>query len=464
MGFYLINMPDIGEGIAESEIADWTVAVGDTVKEDDIIAEVMTDKATVEIPSPVNGDILWTAGAAGDVLAVGSPFLVLEVAGDGNIDAETFDQIKAGTMAAPQGPSGESNAAETTPPAASAPAPVPAPVPAPIPAPEPTSAGQTAADSSKGGSQSTALPASQRVVPAQAKRRDGQPVASPAVRRRARDAGVKLQYVSGTGPEGRITHGDLDAAIEANRTVRMQTGSGVDWDTNTKAIKMAGMRRKIAEQMVVSKTRIPHYSYIEEVQLDALEALRAKLNQRQAEKGIKLTMLPFIMRAMVRAIQDFPQVNSIYDEPAGMIHQSGPIHIGVAAQTPSGLMVPVVKHVESLSIWDCAREVKRVSDAAKSGKIERSDLSGSTITITSLGAIGGIATTPVINHPEVAIVGINKMRIAPIWNGNTFVPTKVMNLSSSFDHRVIDGWDGAMFVQALRDSLENPALIFMEDQ
>jgi len=452
MGFYLVNMPDIGEGIAESEIASWIVAVGDTVQEDDLIAEVMTDKATVEIPSPASGDIIWAAGEAGDILAVGSPFFVLQVSGDGNLDAEAFEAIKAGAAPA------AAQAVKDKPAEATKPTPQEIAKPANLTpeGPKPTAAQPALPPVAK-----PAAATAQPLVPNHAKRADGQPLASPAVRRRAREAGIKLNYISGSGPEGRITHADVDAALASHQTVSLQPGLNVEH--NTKSIKMAGMRRKIAEQMVLSKTSIPHYSYIEEVQMDALEQLRATLNKQQEKQGIKLSLLPFVMRAMVRAIQAFPNVNSIYDADEGMIHQSGPVHIGIAAQTPNGLMVPVVKNVERLSVWECAREVKRVSQAAKSGKIDRADISGSTITITSLGAIGGIATTPVINHPEVAIVGINKMRVAPLWDGSSFVPKKVMNLSSSFDHRIIDGWDGAMFVQELRDLLENPALIFMED-
>lgn len=291
------------------------------------------------------------------------------------------------------------------------------------------------------------------------------PLASPAVRLRAKEAGIDLRQVVGSGPAGRIGHEDIEAFLA--RGPQMAKASGLARNDAVEDIKVVGLRRKIAEKMTLSKSRIPHITYVEEIDVTALEELRAALNKekRPAKAGAerpKLTLLPFLMRAMVRAIADQPQLNSLFDDEAGVIHQHGGIHIGIAAQTPSGLVVPVVKHAEARDIWECGAEVARLAEAAKSGTATRDELSGSTITITSLGAMGGVATTPVINHPEVAIIGVNKMMVRPVWDGTQFIPRKMMNLSSSFDHRVIDGWDAAVFIQRIKTLLETPALIFVD--
>ena len=286
------------------------------------------------------------------------------------------------------------------------------------------------------------------------------PLASPAVRLRAKEAGVDLRQVSGSGPAGRISHQDLEAFIargpQAARSTGLQPNNAVE------DVKLVGLRRRIAEKMALANARIPHITYVEEVDVTALEELRAALNKQKRADQPKLTLLPFLMRAMVRAIAEQPNFNALFDDEAGIIHQHGGVHIGIAAQTPSGLVVPVVKHAEARDLWDCAAEVNRLAEAAKTGSATREELSGSTITITSLGAMGGVATTPIINHPEVAIVGVNKIMVRPVWDGSGFIPRKIMNLSSSFDHRVIDGWDAALFVQRIKTLLETPAMIFVE--
>ncbi|OFX02302.1 MAG: branched-chain alpha-keto acid dehydrogenase subunit E2, partial [Alphaproteobacteria bacterium RIFCSPHIGHO2_12_FULL_63_12] len=296
-----------------------------------------------------------------------------------------------------------------------------------------------------------------------APRKEGEkPLASPAVRKRASDAGVDLRRVAGTGPAGRITHEDLDTYFDVGSAAPL-AARGRGADTSVKEIPVIGLRRKIAEKMTISRSRIPDIVYVDEVDVTALEDLRAKLNTGKKPDQPKLTILPFLMRAMAKAIEDQPQVNSLFDDEAGVVRQYGGVHIGVAAQTDGGLVVPVVRHVEARGLWDCAAEVARLAEAAKKGTATREELSGSTITITSLGALGGIVTTPVINHPEVAIVGVNKMQVRPHWDGSAFVPRRMMNLSCAFDHRIVDGWNAAVFVQRVKTLLENPAMIFIED-
>ena len=281
------------------------------------------------------------------------------------------------------------------------------------------------------------------------------------MRLRAREAGIDLRQVAGTGPAGRIRHEDIEAFLARGQQTS-RPAAGLARNEAVEEIKVIGLRRKIAEKMKLSKSRIPHITYVEEVDVTALEDLRAALNKEKRADRPKLTLLPFLMRAMVKAIAEQPQLNSLFDDEAGVIHQHGGIHIGIAAQTANGLVVPVVKHAEARDLWDCGAEVNRLAEAAKTGTATREDLSGSTITITSLGAMGGVVTTPVINHPEVAIIGVNKMMIRPMWDGTQFVPRKMMNLSSSFDHRIIDGWDAAVFVQRIKALLETPALIFVD--
>ena len=428
MGEHIIKMPDIGEGVAEAELVEWAIEVGTQVREDDVLASVMTDKATVEIPAPKDGKILWLGAEIGDTVAVGSPIIRMEVDGEGNIQpGETVEVVKTEAPA----PEPETKAE---------------PKPEPVAKPTPAAAPQTS-------------------PPPAPRRGEGEkPLAAPSVRRRAMDAGVDLRRVAGSGPAGRILHEDLDtylSSVEAGVTPAVS--NGLTADTSVKEIKVVGLRRKIAEQMSRAKSRIPHITYVDEIDVTAVEELRERLNKERKDGQAKLTLLPFLMRAMAKAIKEQPQMNARFDDEAGVIHQSGGMHMGVAAQTDSGLVVPVVKHVEAKSLRDCAAEVARLAEAARTGTATREELSGSTITITSLGKLGGIVTTPVINHPEVAIVGVNKIRTLPVWQDGEFVPRKMMNLSSSFDHRVIDGWDAAVFVQRIKGLLESPATIFIED-
>ena len=458
MGEHMIKLPDVGEGVAEAELVEWMVEIGEGVREDDVLAAVMTDKATVEIPSPVDGKVIWRGAAIGDVMAVGAPLIRLEVEGAGN--------VKPGAAPAPDPSAGKETPVNGAGPAPTSIAPAPAaatpvaassvaaaPVAAAPVAPAPAAPAPVAAASAA----AAADPAASGAPRAEGEK----PLASPAVRKRAAEAGVDLRRVRGSGPAGRVTHGDLDAYFaEGAPAVR---ASGLARDMTITEVPVIGLRRRIAEKMTTAKSRIPHITYVDEVDMTALEDLRKELNETRREGRPKLTILPFLMRAMVRAIADQPHLNALYDDEAGVVRRHGGVHIGVAAQTPNGLMVPVARHVEARDLWDCAGEVSRLSDAARSGACSREELSGSTITITSLGAMGGIVTTPVINHPEVAIIGVNKMQIKPVWDGQAFRPRQVMNLSSSFDHRVVDGWDAAVFVQRIKSLMENPATIFIED-
>ncbi|TPI24264.1 2-oxo acid dehydrogenase subunit E2 [Mesorhizobium sp. B3-2-1] len=443
MGEHIIKLPDVGEGVAEAELVEWHVKIGDIVREDTVLAAVMTDKATVEIPSPVDGEILWLGAEIGDTVAIGSPIVRLKVAGAGNVKAAGKEPEPTAEAEAPAKPA--SPKPETAPPPKAA-----KPIEAPVKPAASLAAAKTIARSSASG----------------APRPEGEkPLASPAVRLRAKEAGIDLRQVAGSGPAGRIGHEDIEAFLA--RGPQVAKASGLARNDAIEDIKLVGLRRKIAEKMMLSKSRIPHITYVEEIDVTALEELRAALNkEKRVAKGggerPKLTLLPFLMRAMVKAIADQPQLNSLFDDEAGIIHQHGGVHIGIAAQTPSGLVVPVVRHAEARDIWDCGAEVFRLAEAAKSGTATRDELSGSTITITSLGAMGGVATTPVINHPEVAIIGVNKMMVRPLWDGAQFIPRKMMNLSSSFDHRVIDGWDAAVFIQRIKALLETPALIFVD--
>jgi 2-oxoisovalerate dehydrogenase E2 component (dihydrolipoyl transacylase) len=465
MGEHVIKLPDVGEGVAEAELVEWHVKIGDLVREDALLAAVMTDKATIEIPSPVEGEIVWLGAEIGDTVAVGSPIVRLKVAGEGNVKegAATAEpdtsakrtptpnpspQREGGLAAVPaiapkseSQPFRERSAQDNAPPSATA-------------SPSPVRGGD------RGGSTSTAKSLSRT---AGSPRPEGEkPLASPAVRLRAKEAGADLRQVAGSGPAGRITHEDLEAFLAHGPQMAAAASGGFSRNDAVEEIKIVGLRRKIAEKMALSVSRIPHITYVEEVDVTALEELRAALNKEKRAGKVKLTLLPFLMRAMVRAIAEQPQINALFDDEAGIVRQYGGVHIGIAAQTASGLMVPVVRHAEARDVVDCGAEVLRLAEAAKSGTATREELSGSTITITSLGAMGGVVTTPVINHPEVAIVGVNKMMVRPVWDGTQFIPRKMMNLSSSFDHRVIDGWDAAVFIQRIKALMETPALIFVE--
>lgn len=412
MGEFTIKMPDVGEGVAEAELVEWHVKTGDPVREDMVIAAVMTDKATVEIPSPVSGTVTWLAGEIGDRIAVKAPLVRIETSGE----------IGATKLEAPSQP----QLAEPVKVEASKPAPKP-----------PTSAAPPPISLAE------------------------KPLAAPSVRLFARESGVNLRQVQGTGPAGRILREDVEQFLNQG-VAPVSVRAGLAKKTATEEIKLTGLRRRIAEKMALSTSRIPHITYVEEVDMTALEELRATMNADRKADHPKLTVLPFLMRALVKAISEQPNVNATFDDDAGIITRYSAVHIGIATQTPAGLTVPVVRHAEARGIFDCAIEMNRLADAARSGTATRDELSGSTITISSLGALGGIVSTPVINHPEVAIIGVNKIATRPVWDGTQFVPRKMMNLSSSFDHRIIDGWDAATFVQRIRTLLETPALIFIE--
>jgi 2-oxoisovalerate dehydrogenase E2 component (dihydrolipoyl transacylase) len=421
MGRYLIKLPDVGEGTTEAEIVKWHVAVGQAIREEDPLVDVMTDKATVEIPAPVAGTVVALAGAVGEKRPVGSELVWLDVAGQGNV-------------------------AESAPVAADSAAPAQdAAIVASSPPSEAAAPGEAVA-----------------IPPAPPRRLGAKPLASPAVRRRAWDLGIALQFVPGTGPAGRITRQDLDAYIEARARPESPApiaARAVRRD-EVEQIPIVGLRRAIAEHLQQAKRHIPHFSYIEEVDVTALEELRSTLNAQQ-EGRERLTLLPFLMRAIVRAVTDQPDVNARFDDEAGVLHRHRAVHIGIATQTESGLLVPVVRHAEALDLRQAAAELRRLAAAARAGKASRAELTGSTITITSLGALGGLAATPVINHPEVAIVGVNRICERPVVRDGRVVVRKMMNLSSSFDHRIIDGWAAASFIQHVKHDLEQPALLFI---
>ncbi|MBR7800802.1 dihydrolipoamide acetyltransferase family protein [Undibacterium fentianense] len=433
MGIHVIKMPDIGEGIAEVELVAWNVKVGDMIVEDQVMADVMTDKATIEIPSPVHGKVLALGGAAGQVMAVGSELIRIEVEGAGNVDANAAAPVAA--------------APTTAAPAPAAPAAVEKPAPV-TSAPAPASTAPVAAKSSS--------------TPSAARGNGEKPIASPAVRRRAWDLGIELQFVPGSGTAGRITHEDLEAYVARGPVTANSGGSSYRELHEETAIPVIGLRRKIAQKMQDAKRRIPHFSYVEEVDVTELEALRNQLNQKWGKERGKLSLLPLLMRAVVLAVRDYPQINARYDDEAGVVTQFAAVHLGIAAQTPAGLMVPVVRHAEARDLWSNANEMGRLAEAARTGKATREELSGSTITISSLGALGGIVSTPVINSPEVAIIGVNKMVERPMIRNGQVVARKMMNLSSSFDHRVVDGMDAAQFIQTIRGYLECPATLFIE--
>ena len=430
MGIHIIKMPDIGEGIAEVELAEWHVKVGDIVVEDQALVDVMTDKATVEIPSPVAGKVLALGGEAGQIVAVGAEVIRIEVEGAGNVKVEAA--AKAVVPAAVSPPATGSVAAETP----------RKPVAAAV-APRHVAA-------------SSAMPPAVNVA--------DRPIASPSVRRRAWELGVDLQQVPGTGAGGRIMQADLDAFAPPPSKGRSEVVADQRHAerNDEEQVPVIGLRRRIARKMQESKRRIPHFTYVEEVDVTELEALRARLNTTWAKQRGRLTLLPFLMRAVVLAVREFPQTNSRYDDDADVITRYGAVHLGIATQTDSGLMVPVVRHAEARDLWSCAGEVARLADAARDGKVTRDELSGSTITITSLGALGGIVSTPVINHPEVAIIGINRIVERPMIRGGAVVARQMMNLSSSFDHRVVDGMHAAQFVQVLRGYLECPGTLFVD--
>lgn len=424
MGTHVIKMPDIGEGIAEVELSQWHVKVGDLVVEDQVLADVMTDKAMVDIPSPVHGKVIALGGQPGEVMAVGSVLISIEVEGAGNLKESA---APAPVKEAPVAPKVEA-AVESKPAVATAP-----------------------------------RPAAVCQGPMVAREADERPLASPAVRKHALDLGIQLRLVRGSGPAGRVLHEDLEAYLAQGQSNASAPAAAAYVQRNDEEqIQVIGMRRKIAQRMQDATQRAAHFSYVEEIDVTAIEELRAHLNEKHGASRGKLTLLPFLVRALVVALRDFPQMNARYDDEAQVITRLGAVHVGVATQSDVGLMVPVVRHAEARSLWDSAAEISRLANAARNGKASRDELSGSTITLTSLGALGGIVSTPVLNLPEVAIIGVNKIVERPMVVKGQVVIRKMMNLSSSFDHRVVDGMDAALFIQAIRGLIEQPATLFVE--
>jgi 2-oxoisovalerate dehydrogenase E2 component (dihydrolipoyl transacylase) len=397
MSEYTFKLPDLGEGLVEAEIAEWMVKVGDQVEEEDAIAAMLTDKAAVELTAPVTGKVVSLAGEVGDTVAVGTPLIVFETSGEALVAEE------------------ESGATE----------------PEPVKQPEPDSTN----------TQSSGV------------------LTSPSVRRQAREAGIDLAQVKGSGPRGRILRTDLESHLQDGPEKTQTPGKGPS--SGVREIKVIGLRRKIAERMTQANRDVPHFTYVEEIDITALESLRGHLNNKKTGDQEKLTLLPFFGMALARVLHDFPQCNALYDAERNVISQFEAVHLGIATQTPDGLKVPVVKHSETRSLEDLAAEIRRVSTAARDNTASREELMGSTITITSLGKAGGIVSTPVINLPEVAIIGVNRATDRPVIVDGEMVVRRMMNLSSSFDHRFVDGHDGAMMIQALKDLLEHPVTIFM---
>lgn len=437
MAKFTFNMPDIGEGIAEAEIVQWHKQVGDTVNEDEEFVDMMTDKATVPMESPVTGKILEIAGGEGDMVSIGSMLVVIEVEGEVPDDVAEENQAAAEAAPAPApAPKAEpveerievetSDASDAN--DALAADPDPAPQPEPRPAPEPS---------------------------AQAK-----VLATPAVRKRAKDLGVDLAQVK-PAEDGRIRHGDLDQFLSYNAGYGAAAKPRADEEK-----KVIGMRRRIAENMAASKRNIPHFSYVEEVDVTDLEVLRAQLNSNRGEKP-KLTILPLLITAICKTLPDFPMINARYDDEAGIVTRHGSVNMGMAAQTDAGLMVPVIRNAQAQNLWQLANEIARLAEAARTGTAKSEEMQGGTLTVTSLGPLGGVATTPVINRPEVAIIGPNRIIERPMYvtgadGVERIEKRKLMNISISCDHRVVDGWDAASFVQALKRLLETPALILVD--
>jgi len=407
MSRYVFKMPDLGEGTVEAEVVEWKVKVGDVVTEDQIIAEVMTDKAAVEIPAPVSGRVVSITGRPGDMVPVGSELIAFDTAGN------------AGPAAQPELARADAPAVATATAGAMAAAPA-------------------------------AASASLRVM------------ASPATRRKAHSAGVDLSAVSGSGPGGRISAQDLEAVI-SGRAGAVARPAAQAAREGTEEIKIIGLRRLIAQRMSEAKRNIPHFAYVEEVDVTELEALRQYLNSRLPKGQPGLSYLPFLVSALVRVLGQFPQCNAVHDAERSLIIRHRAVHVGIATQTPDGLKVPVLRHAEARSLAELAAEIRRLSEAARDNKATREELTGSTITVTSLGKLGGIASTPVINAPEVAIIGVNKAVDRPVVLNGAIAVRRIMNLSSSFDHRFVDGFDAAAMIQALKERLEHPATIFLQD-
>ena len=430
MGNYEFKLPDIGEGVVEGEVVTWHVSVGDKVSEDDPLVDVMTDKATVTIPSPTDGVVSSLSGEVGDMIAVGTTLVEFDAEG-AQVKAEEVDEEEV-TEEVDE---------------------VPVTEPAPEPLPKPSAPPVTPKSEA-----SQAMP----VPPATPTDKSGRVLASPAVRRRAREAGVELSSLNGSGPSGRVRHADIDAFLAGGGAVMGAAPAAYSTKrTDVTEVKVVGLRRKISEQMVKSAFSIPHFSYFEEVDVTELEGLRQMLNSSRSPEQPKLTYLPFIMLALSKIMPDHPECNGHFYDDSGVVHRHSAVNLGIATQTERGLYVPVVKHVESLDIWDAASELIRVSGAARDGTASLDELTGSTFTITSLGREGGLGATPIINHPEMSILGVHKAREMPVARDGQIFVRRIMNLSSSFDHRVVDGADGARLIQHLKRLLEHPALIFM---
>ena len=431
MAKFTFNMPDVGEGVAEAEIVEWHVKVGDTVSEDQHLVDVMTDKATIDIESPVDGIVVEVAGEAGDTIAVGSMLVVVEIEG------EVPDDVEEGEAAAPAPKAEEvaerievetSDASDADDALAADPA--PEPLPAPTPAPEP--------------------------------RHEAKVLATPAVRKRARDLGIDLSEIK-PAEDGRVRHGDLDQFLAYNSGGGFSPAAA---SRQNEEIKVIGLRKRIAQNMAASKRHIPHFSYVEECDVTELERLRAQLNEARGSKP-KLTMLPLLITEICKTLPQFPMINARYDDEANVVTRHGSVHLGMAAQTDNGLMVPVIRNAESRNLWQLASEIGRLANAARDGSAKSDELSGSTLTLTSLGPLGGVATTPVINRPEVAIIGPNRIIERPMFvsdgqGGERIEKRKLMNISISCDHRVVDGYDAASFIQELKKLIETPVLLLTE--
>jgi 2-oxoisovalerate dehydrogenase E2 component (dihydrolipoyl transacylase) len=436
MALFTFRLPDIGEGIAEAEIVAWHVHVGDRIEEDGKLADLMTDKATVEMESPVAGVVREVAGEVGDTIAIGSALAVIEVEGEAEEAGEVAAPIASETATEPM-------------PRVEPSAPVPARVPAPL-VPSEVEARATEEVAEPEPRPSTSLGTSDSVAHSQV-------LASPAVRARAKELGIDLAQVK-AAQDGRIRHADLDAFL----TYKAGQGYGRPVaPRQDEQVKVIGMRRRIAENMAASKRNIPHFTYVDEIDVTDLEDMRGDLNENRGDRP-KLTMLPLLIVAICKTLPEFPMLNARYDDEAGVVTRFGAVHLGMAAQTDAGLMVPVIRDAQAKNVWQLAREISRLAEAARTGKAKSEELSGSTITVTSLGPLGGIATTPVINRPEVAIIGPNKIVERPVFDGDDIRRAKLMNLSISCDHRVVDGWDAASYVQALKKLLETPVLLFAD--
>jgi 2-oxoisovalerate dehydrogenase E2 component (dihydrolipoyl transacylase) len=448
MARFSFRLPDIGEGIAEAEIVALHVRPGDRVEEDQPIADMMTDKATVEMESPVSGVVLEVGGDVGDVIAIGSTLMVVETdaeEGEAEAPAPSVEDEMSGSATAAEGsePSPKPDYPELVEGLPSVSATVE----------EKGSASTSSAKSDVSGTSTAPTP----TPPLEGSGSETRTLASPAVRDRARYLGIDLAQVK-PSEDGRIRHADLDAFLRYN------SGSGYGIAAPARAdepVRVIGMRRRIAENMAASKRHIPHFTYVEEMEVTALEAMRADLNANRGKRP-KLTMLPFLIVAICRTLPQFPMINARYDDEAGVVTRHGAVHLGMATQTDAGLMVPVLRNAQAMNVWQLAAEISRLAEAARSGKAKSEELSGSTLTITSLGPLGGVATTPVINRPEVAIIGPNRIVERPVFDGDDIRRAKLMNLSISCDHRVVDGWDAASFVQALKKLVETPVLLFAD--